>query len=152
MDLAKATARRDEKHLSVGIWCPYIRGLAVFIIIRPRWVTLRYEGWHSTICAIPQLRSVMECTLQWNHNGVSNHQNLDCLFSRLFRRTSKKTSKLRGTGLCEGNPPVTGGFPSQRANDAEFFFMRWRHHDIALHRTLRRGLVYILHVSRLWHG
>ena len=25
-----------------------------------------------------------------------------------FRRTSKKTSKFRDTGLCEGNPPVTG--------------------------------------------
>ena len=28
------------------------------------------------------------------------------------RRRSNKTSKLRLTGLCEGNPPVTGGFPS----------------------------------------
>ena len=36
-----------------------------------------------------------------------------------FRRTSKGTSKLGGTGLCEGNPPVTGGFPSQRASNAE---------------------------------
>ena len=34
--------------------------------------------------------------------------------TRLFRRTSKKTSKL-----CEGNPPVTDGFPSQRASKAE---------------------------------
>ena len=33
--------------------------------------------------------------LQWRHNerdGVSNLQPLDCLFNRLFRRTSKKTS------------------------------------------------------------
>ena len=29
-----------------------------------------------------------------------------------------KTSKLRANGLCEGNPPMTGGFPSQRASDA----------------------------------
>ena len=42
-------------------------------------------------------------------------------FNRLFRRTSKKTSKLRVTGLCEGNPPVTGGFPSQKARDVEMF-------------------------------
>ena len=43
-------------------------------------------------------------TLQWRHNepyGVSYHRRLDCLFSRLFRRGSKKTSKLRVTGLCE---------------------------------------------------
>ena len=33
--------------------------------------------------------------------------------------TSKKISKLRITGLCEGYPPVTGGFPSQRVSNAE---------------------------------
>ena len=44
-------------------------------------------------------------TLQWRHNehkGVSNHQRFDCLLNRLFTRRSKKTSKLRVTGLCEG--------------------------------------------------
>ena len=43
--------------------------------------------------------------LQWCHNGhdrVSNHQPHDCLLNRLFRRRSKKTSKLRVTGLCVG--------------------------------------------------
>ena len=34
---------------------------------------------------------------------------------------NKKTSKLRFTGLCEGNPLVTGGFPTQRASNAEMF-------------------------------
>ena len=49
-------------------------------------------------------------TLQWRHNerdGVSKHQPHDCLFNRLFRRRSQKTSKLRVTGLCVGNSPVT---------------------------------------------
>ena len=41
---------------------------------------------------------------------------------RLFRRRSKKTSKLHFTGLCEGNSPVTGEFPSQRASNSEDFF------------------------------
>ena len=48
--------------------------------------------------------------LQWRHNacyGVSNHQRIDCFLNRLFRRRSKKTSKLRATGLCEWNAPVT---------------------------------------------
>ena len=55
-------------------------------------------------------------SLQWRHNerhDVTNHGCLDCLLSRLFRRRSKKTSKLLVTGLYEGNPPVAGGFPSQ---------------------------------------
>ena len=29
--------------------------------------------------------------------------------------------------LCEGNPPVTGGFPSQRASNTESVSMSWRH-------------------------
>ena len=52
--------------------------------------------------------------LQWRHNerdGVSNHQPHDYLLNRLFRRRSKKTSKLRVTGLCEGNSPVTRWIP-----------------------------------------
>ena len=46
--------------------------------------------------------------LHWRHNVhdcVSNHQPHDCLLERLFRRRSKKTSKLRVTGLCAGNSP-----------------------------------------------
>ena len=39
-------------------------------------------------------------------DGVSNHHHLYCLLSHLFRRRSKETSKLRVTGLCEGNSPV----------------------------------------------
>ena len=39
----------------------------------------------------------------------------------LFRPTSKKTSKLRVTGLCEGNSPVTGELPAQRASNAKMF-------------------------------
>ena len=56
--------------------------------------------------------------LPWHHNErdvVSNHQPHNCLLNRLFRRRSKKTSKLRITGLCEGNWPVTGEFT--RTND-----------------------------------
>ena len=48
--------------------------------------------------------------------------------SRLFRRRPKKTSKFRVNGLCEGNSPVTGGFPSQRASNAGNFSIWWRHH------------------------
>ena len=73
--------------------------------------------------------------LQWRHNGrdsVSNHQPHDCLLNRSFRRRSKKTSKLRITGLCAGNSPGTGEFPSQMASYAENVSIWWRHHDLAL--------------------
>ena len=46
--------------------------------------------------------------IRWRHNdhdGGSNHQPYGCLLNRLFRCKSKKTSKLRVTGLCVGNSP-----------------------------------------------
>ena len=70
-------------------------------------------------------------TLRWRHNGhdsVSNHQPYDCLLNRLFRRRSKKTSKLRVTGLCVGNSPGTGEFPVQMASNAENVSIWWRHY------------------------
>ena len=70
-------------------------------------------------------------SLQWRHNGcdgVSNNQLHDCLLNRLFRRRSKKTSKLRVTCLCVGNSPVTGEFPAQRSSNAENVSIWWRHH------------------------
>ena len=53
----------------------------------------------------------VDSSLRWRHNdhvGVSNHQPHGCLLNRLFRRRSKKTSKLRVTGLCAGNSPHKG--------------------------------------------
>ena len=53
--------------------------------------------------------AIVLITLRWRHNGhdsVSNHQPHDCLLNRLFRRRSKKTSKLRVTGICVRNSPV----------------------------------------------
>ena len=72
-------------------------------------------------------------TLQWRHNGcdcVSNSQPHDCLLNRLFRRRWNKTSKLRVIGLCDGNSPVTGDFPSHRAGNAENVTIWRRHHDL----------------------
>ena len=72
-------------------------------------------------------------TLWWRHNerdDVSSHQPHDCLLNRLFRRRSKKTSKLRVTDLCEGNSPLTGEFPAQMPSNAENVSIWWRHHGI----------------------
>ena len=40
----------------------------------------------------------------------------------------KETSKLRVTGLCAGNSPVTGEFPAQRASNAENGSIWWPRH------------------------
>ena len=47
-------------------------------------------------------------SLQWRHNdhdGVWIHQPHGCLLNRSFGRRSKRTSKLRVTGLCAGDSP-----------------------------------------------
>ena len=66
---------------------------------------------------------------QNGHDGVSNHQPDDCLLNCPCRRRSKKTSKLRATGLCVGNSPGTGEFPAQMASNAENVSIWWRHHE-----------------------
>ena len=71
--------------------------------------------------------------VQWRHNehdGVSNHLCLDSSLNYLFRRSSKKASKLRVTGLCQGNSPVTDESPSQRASNTENVAIRWRRHTM----------------------
>ena len=65
------------------------------------------------------LHGLKHTPLLWRHNGrdsVSSHQSHVYLLNRLFRRRSKKTSKLRVTGLCAGNSPGTGEFPAQMAS------------------------------------
>ena len=66
-----------------------------------------------------------------HHNGrdsVSNHQPHHCWLNRLFRRRSKKTSKLR----------ATGEFSAQMASIAENVYIWWRHHDSARHQAITR--------------
>ena len=70
-------------------------------------------------------------SLRWphhEHDGVSYHLPHDCLLNHLFRRRSKKISKLRITGICVGNSPVTNELPAQKASNAENVNIWLRHH------------------------
>ena len=61
---------------------------------------------------------------------ASQITSLTITYSTVYsRRRSKKTSKLRATGLCAGNSPVTGEFPARMASNAENVSIWWRHHD-----------------------
>ena len=87
---------------------------------------MRWRGPFKSFCG--KTRICFSCivnnrteSLPWRHNGregFSNHEPRHCLHSRLSRRRSKKTSKLRVTGLCVGNSPVAGEFPAQMASYA----------------------------------
>ena len=74
--------------------------------------------------------------LQWRCNGydgVSNHRRLDGVLNRLWRCRSKETSKLRVTGLCEGNSPVSYRWiPCTKGPNAQHISIWWRHHRISI--------------------
>ena len=92
------------------------------------WLSI-VENFFST-CGFRNVKPIHN-SLRCRHNGrngVSNHQLHDCLLNRLFRRRSKKTSKLRVTSLCAGNSPGTGAFPAQMASNAKNVSIWWRHH------------------------
>ena len=135
MDIVNANINLYERYN------PYINYIKKYYNVR---VYSRYWGKHelvyvtqiinflSLITAHVGHHKVIYNSLQWRHNernGVSNHQRHDCLLNRLFRLRSKKTSKVRITGLCEGNSPVTGEFPAQRVSKAENVSIWWRHHE-----------------------
>ena len=73
------------------------------------WLNWKFRFWQ--LPGQPKIKKIIKSRLlplPWHHNGhdgVWNHQPHDCLLNRLFRRRSKKTSKLRVTGLCAGNSP-----------------------------------------------
>ena len=101
--------------------------------------SLQALSWNESISIRISSPSINECPIVDHHNGVIMNamtSQITCtghdgLLNRLFRRRSKKTSKLRATGLCEGNSQVTCEFPSQMASNAENVSIRWRHHDIS---------------------
>ena len=60
---------------------------------------------------------------------ASQITSLMIVYSTVYsKRRSKKTSRLRVAGLCDGNSPVTGEFLAQRASKAENVSIWWRHH------------------------
>ena len=58
-------------------------------------------------------------SLQWRQMGAMASQitSLTIVYSTFYSDADKKTSKLRITGLCAGNSPVTGD-PAQGASNA----------------------------------
>ena len=62
-------------------------------------------------------------------------------------------SELRVIGLCNGKPPVTGGFPPQRASNADNVTIGLRHHGPKLNWTLSHHQpVYEDAASPVWLG
>ena len=54
---------------------------------------------------------------------ASQITSLTIVYSTIHSAQIKETSKLRVTGICAGNSPVTGEFPAQMASNAENAFI-----------------------------
>ena len=112
---------RDFAYLARGPWLnhyymPYVlhtMRILVYINIGSNQLGFRY---HS----IQALTRSLQLRLN-GHDDVSNYQPHNCLLKRLFRRRSKKTSKLRVTSLCVGNSPVTVNSPHKRPVTRKMF-------------------------------
>ena len=117
---------RNIKILGFGAF--YIRGLTVFTFLLLSFHSLLKLG-HISIYSECRYNAALTGEL-WDafwedlgkncprYNGTSLY---DEMTWKYFPRTL--------LALCEGNPPLTCGLASQRASDAENFYMSWFHHD-----------------------
>ena len=86
---------------------------------------------HALMCAwthwpLRDVEVIITMTSQVHHT-VSNHRSFDCLSNTSCGPTSKKHQSPCYWPF-EGNSPVTGEFPTQRASNAEKASIWWRHH------------------------
>ena len=102
---------RTSRHFHSIEWqvqASIVRTVSRFFFHLGKYKLKSYFSFHVNVENFVDMISGCRHPLQWRHNerdSVPNHQPHDCLLNRLFRRRSKKTSKLRVTGLCAGNSP-----------------------------------------------
>ena len=119
--------------------------------------------WCDHYVAVGRQRKTILVPLQWRHNGhdnVSNYQPNDCLLNCLFRRRSKKTSKLRVTGFCAGirRGPVNSRHKwpvTRKMFPFDDVIMHWICDDLLTHRgpvDLRKWAIFntILMSPKSW--
>ena len=80
-------------------------------LVNRKWVELnqRSNEWQHRIEEVVEV---------WYRNG-----------KQLVQASNEENNKLSITDPCEGNPPVTGGFPSQRASNADNVSLSLGHHN-----------------------
>ena len=110
----------------------------------PWWWTC-YKGCFRSCCTVCHL-AVREPITVTSHecHGVATHRQIEWISNSLFRPTSKTTPKPALLTLCHGNPPMTGGFPSQRASNTVSLPMSLRHY-VSLPLRLQRSSRWVFH-------
>ena len=100
----------------------YIRDLTVVDLLYAQRRAYRCTTDYTLIFPLWHYSDAIMSTRASQNTGVS------ILLNRLFRRRSKKTSKLCVIGHCERNSLVTAEFPAQKANNAKKVSIWWCHH------------------------
>ena len=89
------------------------------------WTKFRLKEWLIFFKHFHMHITVMSLWAWWHLKSMAYR-----LFDQPFVQAKiKETSKLRFTGLCEGNALVTGEFPPQVASNAENVSISWWHDD-----------------------
>ena len=136
------SGQQERKHQS-SLWWPVDSshiGLAMLKVF-PRHDVIRHEMTSSVMKAIVKDTNQYIETPTWSHSAKLIHirdvtmsamtsqiAGVLIVYSAVCSSRSKKTTKLRVTGICVGNSPVTGEFPAQMASSAENVSIWWRHH------------------------
>ena len=112
--------------------------LNLYMIKHPQYFAANTDTlWASFFFAFFRLNTLLSVTAQaLGDMTVTSQWGRWCLKSptlRLFTQPFiqaqiKDASKLRFTGLCDGNSPVIGEFPAHRTSNAENVSIWWRHH------------------------
>ena len=119
------------------------------------------RGQHTTSSAGCQTGDSWLWTCTWTWTWTSRRRqvtawHLELLANRVFVQhyvwTDKKKHKRSALlSLCEGNPPVTGGFPSQRDRNAENISIVWRH-NVNMSIQIISGAIPPHHMNLCWNA
>ena len=148
-----AWCRQATSHYLSQCWT---RSLSPYGVARPQWVNMLKWWISSLITSIPSFKKESSSALlkasrlcieyfgrpaQNSWTSYSNHSpvtwaswHLKSPANGLFVQQSvlanlKGNTKPALLALYEGNPPVTSGFPSQRASNMESICISWCHHE-----------------------
>ena len=81
-----------------------------------------YDAFHETMVCL-------SISLRWRHMNVMLSQIIGHSTVYLTGYADPNQIKSSSLALCEGNSPVTGEFPIQRASNVEKASIWWRHHE-----------------------
>ena len=133
----------------LAVWCPHCISLitcfkhlnhAPFFMIKRfnvdkywYWISICYNQLRYTCCfvirCVDASISVTVTMPSYGCQGVSITGNSTVCPTVCPGWHQCKHHSSTPLALCEGKPPVTDGFPSQRASNAEGVSMPWRHLD-----------------------